>query len=116
MPDNAKVKGRSAESSPVALRDVIGNDGDTAQDAIWSLSLLTHKQTCADAGWPASTLTHAKVSTVRDGIGWSSFKTTEELSKLVIVFETAGLKMQFVVDVFEIKFLVKTIVMLSPAR
>ena len=99
MPVKAKVKGRSAESSPVTLRDAIGEDVETAQDATLSLSLLTHKQICPDADGPAKKFVHAKVSTVAAAIGLSNVKIIEELSKLLITFETAGLKVHFEVDV-----------------
>jgi hypothetical protein len=114
MPDNAKVKGRSAESSPVALRNVIGDDGETAQDAMWSFSLLTHRQICPVPALPANRFMHAKVNTVPDGIGCSNFKTTEELSKLDMMFENDGIKLHVVDAVRKTKFVVKTMVMLSP--
>ena len=110
------MKGRSAESSPVAFRNVIGDDGETAHDAKGSRSLLTQRHDCSDDEGPAKRFEHTKVSTVLDGIGWSNIKTNEDLSKNVMMFETAGLKSQFEVDVLETKFGVKEMVMLSPAR
>lgn len=114
MPVKAKVKGRSAESSPVTFRDVIGEDVDTAQDATLSLSLLTHKHICPDAEGPANKFVHTKVNTVAADIGLSSLKMMEELSKLLMTFETPGLKLHFEVDVLATKFDVKTMNKLSP--
>ena len=69
MPDIANVNGRSAESSPVAFRCEIGDDGDTAQDAMWSRSLLTQRHACSAAEGPAKRFEHTKVSTVPDAMG-----------------------------------------------
>jgi hypothetical protein len=107
MPDIAKVKGRSAESSPVAFRNVIAGDGETAQDAMLSVSLLTQRQTCPDAEGPAKRFVHANVSTVSAGIGSRSIKTIEDWPKLTIEFETLGWKLHIEDDVLEARFDVK---------
>ena len=110
------MNGRSAESSPVAFRNVIGDDGETAQEAMLSRSLLTQRQAWLDEDGPANRFEHTKVRTVPDGMDWRNIKTIEELLKLVMIFDTAGLKSHVEDDVLETKFAVKEMVMLSPAR
>ena len=116
IPDIANVNGRSAESSPVAFRNVIGDDGETAQEAMLSRSLLTQRQAWLDEDGPANRFEHTKVRTVPDGMDWRNIKTIEELLKLVMIFDTAGLKSHVEDDVLETKLAVKEMVMLSPAR